>query len=41
MMTRDTEPDIRFSKATRGPGVSVAPFTGDRGEVGVMAGGSW
>jgi hypothetical protein len=40
-MTRDSEPDIRFNKASRGTSVSVAPFAGDRGEVGLAAGGSW
>ena len=41
VMTRDAEPDLRFRKTPRGAGLVVAPFAGDRGEVGVMAGGSW
>jgi hypothetical protein len=40
-MTKDAEPDIRFSRTTPGSAVTVAPFAGDRGQVGMMAGGSW
>jgi hypothetical protein len=40
-MTSDAEPDIRFQKAVPGPAVTVAPFAGEHGQVGVMAGGSW
>jgi hypothetical protein len=40
-MTSDAEPDIRFHRAVPGPAVTVAPFAGEHGQVGVMAGGSW
>jgi hypothetical protein len=41
LMTKDAEPDFRFSKPAPGSAVTVAPFAGDRGQVGLMAGGSW
>jgi hypothetical protein len=40
-MTSDAAPDVRFHRSVAGPAVTVAPFAGDRGQVGVMAGGSW
>jgi hypothetical protein len=41
LITRDAEPDVRFSRSVPGPSVTVTPFSGDRGEVGMMAAGSW
>lgn len=41
LMTNDSDPDVRFSRSVSGPAVTVAPFSGERGQVGIMAGGSW
>lgn len=41
LMTQGNEPDVRFSRPTPGSTVTVVPFAGDRGQVGMMAAGSW
>ena len=41
LMTQGSEPDSRFSRATGGSAVTVAPFAGDRGQIGMIAAGSW
>jgi hypothetical protein len=44
LMTRDTDaglPALPAHRAAQGPGVILAPYAGDRGQVGMMAGGSW
>jgi hypothetical protein len=41
LMTQGADPDVRFNRPTPGSSVTVAPFAGDRGQVGVMAAGSW
>jgi hypothetical protein len=45
LMTRDTPPDPKYGNPGKpaGPGsmTSYVPFVGDRGQVGLMAGGTW
>jgi hypothetical protein len=41
LTTQGAEPDGRFSRPTGGSTVTVAPFAGDRGQLGMMAAGSW
>jgi len=41
LITRDAAPDFRFSRPAPGTAVTLAPYAGDRGQVGMMAGGSW
>ncbi|HEX7836770.1 MAG TPA: hypothetical protein VF469_04855, partial [Kofleriaceae bacterium] len=40
-MTADAPPDVRFGKPVPGAAVTVAPFAGPHGQVGIMTGGSW
>ncbi len=47
LMTRDSAPDPKYgnpgpsSAARSAPATSYMPFVGDRGQIGVMAGGTW
>ncbi|MGE0549474.1 MAG: hypothetical protein AB7O24_05740 [Kofleriaceae bacterium] len=42
MMTRETAPDPKYLKTDAGgSSTTYAPWVGDRGQLGVMAGGSW
>jgi hypothetical protein len=44
LMTRDSAPDPKFSQSSRGAAsapTTYAPWVGDQGRLGIMAGGTW
>lgn len=40
-MTSESPPDLRYTRPAPGTAVTVAPFAGPSGQVGIMTGGSW